>query len=99
MKKIEHDIDGKIEFDILIGGKYQKRVGSGILFEKVPGGVAMLVAGSSKTMFDARIALEQHIKDMDLENEYELYKKLMSLDLENFDEAIKELDELVREMK
>ena len=99
MKKVEHKVDGKIEFDVMIGGKYQKRVGNGILFEKVPGGVAMMMAGSSKMMLDARLALEQHMKEADLENEYELYKKMMSIDLENIDEAIKELDELVEKMK
>lgn len=91
--------DGKIEFDVLVDGKYQKRVSEGILFESRFMGCDLAINCSPKGVFDAIIALEEFIDSHDLRERFEEYKRFKNVDTNNMDEMMAAIDELWEKLK
>lgn len=93
----EEHVDGKkMEFDILIDGAYQKRVSRGLLFEDTATGGVMLVSCPKTTVFKAIHSLEKWLDNTDSKEEYEEFKRFMSLTpSEALDEVIKKLDDIL----
>lgn len=99
MKSIREKCEGRIEFDILVDGKYRNRVAEGILIESKPFGAAMYMRGSKKTVFDALIVLHEELERQGWSEEFELYKECMNQDLSSdIDDAIKSLDDLCKKL-
>lgn len=73
-------VEGRIEFDILVDGKYQKRVSKGILLEDKGIGCEMCMCGSHATIFNAIMSLEKHIDEAGLREEFETYRRIFKSD-------------------
>lgn len=90
--------EGTVEFDVLVDGKYQRRVGRGILVEAKPDGIEVAMCCGPNTVFAALMALEEFVEEHDLKKEWELYRTLRSIDTSNFEDAMKKLDEIWESM-
>ena len=96
MKAETKHMDGKVEFDILVDGKYQKRVSKGLLFEDTHGGGCLAISCHKVAVFKAIHGLKGFLKDNDLVEEYEEFERFMSLDTRGaIDEILKKLDEML----
>lgn len=85
--------DGKIEFDVLVDGKYQRRVSEGILFEDAEFGQNIAISCHKLGVFKAIYGLKNFLKENDLVEEYENFERIMSLDVDAaFAELMKKLE-------
>ena len=98
---IERDENGKvnekIEFDILVGDKYLKRVSRGFLLEDKGIGCEMCMSGSNATIFNAILSLERHIDETGLREEFEMYRRIFECD--SLTESLDAFRELLEKMK
>ena len=102
MKTVKKEVtpDGKVEVDVLVDGKYQKRVSEGILFEQKSMLESNLAIFCRTTgVFDAIIALEEFVDSRDLRERFEDYKRFKNVDTNNVDEMMAALDELWEKLK
>lgn len=102
MKREKEKIEGRIEFDVLVDGKYQKRVDRGILFEDKMVGGSLAIRGNELTVFKAILSLQKHIEEENLVEKFEAYKRVMTSKVESDDDAdkfMKAIDLLLEDMK
>jgi hypothetical protein len=90
-------VAGNLEFDVVVDGKYEKRVSRGVLLEDNIIGCSVYITGSDVTIYNAMIALERYLDKNDLREEYEAYRTLIETDLEDEEELEKTLDVLFKE--
>lgn len=87
MKCREQNVDEKIEFDIIVGGKYKERVSHGVLIG-LSGSHASQIATSCSVMgmMSAYYALKTYVESNDdlvkLMAEFEKFKESVSPDIE-----------------
>ena len=84
--------DEKIEFDVIEGGEYKKRVSKGILYEDNLFEGTLMCAGGDITLFGAAFALTKTIHDRGLGEAFEVYTKFMMGDktvTEDFEKFLK----------
>lgn len=80
VEKTSEKPDGKVEFDVIEGGKYKKRVTRGVLYEDNLFMGKLAIAGSKFTVFSAAFALTKHISDEGWSEEFEMFAKFMAGD-------------------
>ena len=96
MKMESKHMEGKVEFDILVDGKYKKRVSEGLLFEDTHTGGCLAISCHKVAVFKAIHGLKNFLKDNDLVEEYAEYERFMSLDTKDaMDEILKKLEEML----
>jgi hypothetical protein len=92
VETIETKPDGKLEFDVIEGGKYKKRVTRGILYEDNFFTGKLAIAGGAMAVFGATFALTKHIHDSGLDDSFEIYTKFVMGDktvTEDFEKLLK----------
>lgn len=66
MKEIREKCEGRIEFDVLVDGKYRNRVSEGILIERTPFGAKLYMRSDKLTLYCGLLSLQEEVeKKMD----------------------------------
>lgn len=65
--------EGKLEFDVIIDGKYQKRVNHGVLFEIDGGDAIAYLSANKKDIFGALLALTMFVTKNNLKEEFDKF--------------------------
>ena len=86
--------NGKIDFDILIDGKVEKRVTRGILIEDLGVGCNMSISGNEITLFNAVIGLQKEIEEQGLTERFESYREIIKADPKDKTEIMGMLDKM-----
>ena len=61
--------NGKLEFDVIVSGNYQRRVDRGVLIEVTDESVSTHIGCSKEDLFDVFLAILSFIKENGLEEE------------------------------
>ena len=71
--------NGTVEFDLLIDGKYQRRIGEGILYESNGFGEGnLMIACKTSTVFGLALSITRFIHENNMDEAFEQYVKMVS---------------------
>ena len=91
----ETDIEGKIEFDVLVDGKYKERISRGVLVADDFDGSGTYIAGNGITVFKASHSLEETVDRRDIRDQYEKFKKFMNDGPKDLSEIMNKLFDII----
>ena len=91
----ETDIEGKIEFDVLVDGKYKERISRGVLVADNFDGSGTYIAGNGITVFKALHSLEETVDRRGIRDQYEKFKKFMNDGPKDLSEIMSKLFDMI----
>ena len=71
MESQTYKLNGHLEFDVIVDGKYEKRVSHGVLFEETDFGMVVRIGKGNQTMiFGALASLLEFVHEQGLDDEF-----------------------------